>query len=619
MINIKYAQHTLAFLTLTFLAACSSTSPAPSLIPDDLPNNTAFKLPQTQYTQSSDEILTTFQQFKPTLNAAKNHDDARVANFLEQQQPSAMSESVRNEWLKSLAKRGQQTLFAQEYARLSPEGVQQENRCYAQDFRIEKRDKAFINDLLESTAGLSEGCQTLLNHLAAQNQLNSSRAWRRVRGLISNGYFTAANQLATALGSPLNSLDGMGYQENLLREVISPNAKKSPDSAAYRLQNLSGSLNNEQQTFAWGVLALAHAKNQNFAQALSFYRLSDPTQLNTEQFEWYARTALRLTQWDELRHIINNMPEKLQKTPTWQYWLGRAFSESGQHNQAKTAYQEAAQSGRNFYALLAQEELGQNINTENNVGKAKKVNLSALQNDGAIHRALTLYQASKAYNNTDMRRQAQNEWRFATRQFNESTLLTAAQLAYNHEFYEMAINSAEKTNHQLNYTLRYPLLFQDLLRFYSQQNGVDLAWVYGLIRQESRFMIGAQSNVGAQGLMQVMPATARDIARKIGISESELYTINGNIRMGTWYMADTKNRLKNNEVLATAGYNAGPNRAKKWQANHHLEGAIYAETIPFNETRDYVKKVMANATYYASILGRPVSLKKRLGIIPAKD
>ena len=132
-----------------------------------------------------------------------------------------------------------------------------------------------------------------------------------------------------------------------------------------------------------------------------------------------------------------------------------------------------------------------------------------------------------------MRRQAQNEWQYATRGMNEATLLTAAQLAYNHQFYEMAINSAERTNNLLNYNLRYITPYRDIVMRQSQANGIDPAWTYGLIRQESRFVMGAQSRVGAQGLMQVMPATANMIARKIGMSSNDLYTMGGNIRMGT--------------------------------------------------------------------------------------
>ena len=150
--------------------------------------------------------------------------------------------------------------------------------------------------------------------------------------------------------------------------------------------------------------------------------------------------------------------------------------------------------------------------------------------------------------------------------------------------------------------------------------GLDPAWVYGLIRQESRFVIGAQSGVGAQGLMQVMPATAQVIARQTSMSDSELYTMSGNIRMGTWYLSDIRGKLQNSDVLATAGYNAGPGRARKWQAAGSLEGAVYAETIPFNETRDYVKKVMANAVYYAALFGSGnTSLKQRMGRVPGRQ
>ena len=185
-------------------------------------------------------------------------------------------------------------------------------------------------------------------------------------------------------------------------------------------------------------------------------------------------------------------------------------------------------------------------------------------------------------------------------------------------FYEMAIYSADKTNELLNFDLRYLSPYRDTTQYYAQQNGIDPAWVYGLIRQESRFMMTAQSGVGASGLMQIMPATARLIAKQIGVSDYDINDINTNIQMGTWYLADGRNKL-GHEVLATAGYNAGPARAKKWQANVPLEGAIYAETIPFNETRDYVKKVMTNTMYYNALFGHSGSLKQRMGTISARD
>ena len=618
MTALRFLSQSVSGLAVALLAACASYQIAPSVQEQPLPpvsGEAAFSHPNPRPAQSADQALQTYGVYESVLAAAKNGDDIQPAQFLAQQSQSAMGESVRNEWLKSLAKRGQIAQFQQQYAQLDPEGRSQETRCYANLLGVEN-DSKFINELAEETGKLPAGCNSLLQ--ARANQLNPSRAWRRVRGLISAGQTTDAANLAAALGSPLDSPTGFGAQENSLRDVIGTNAQKSPDTAAAHLQQLSGSLNSEQSGFAWGVLGLVHAKNLNMGGALSYYRNADRNQLNSEQFEWFARAALRQQNWAELANIIQTMPPKLQNDPTWQYWLARALAAQGKRSEAQALYQKAAASGRNFYAVLATEELGSRVNAQNNAPAAQDANIAQLGKDGAIQRALHLFHTSQQSGNWKMRRQAQNEWKYATRGMNEGTLLTAAQLASNHQFYEMSIHSADKTHNLLNYNLRYPMPFRELVTQYGNENGVDPAWVYGLIRQESRFVMGAQSSVGAQGLMQVMPATASMIARKIGMDNSELYTMNGNIRMGTWYMADARNNLSNSDVLATAGYNAGPGRARKWQGAS-MEGAIYAETIPFNETRDYVKKVLTNSVYYANILGEPkTSLKQRLGIIPAR-
>jgi soluble lytic murein transglycosylase len=154
--------------------------------------------------------------------------------------------------------------------------------------------------------------------------------------------------------------------------------------------------------------------------------------------------------------------------------------------------------------------------------------------------------------------------------------------------------------------------------------GLDQAWIYGLIRQESRFVMSARSYVGAQGLMQIMPGTAKFIAHKIGLegyTPSQAGEIGTNIMLGTNYLAIIYNDLDNSQVLATAAYNAGPGRPRTWRSslNVPVEGAIFAETIPFNETRDYVEKVLSNATYYAAMFeDKPQSLKARLGMVQPK-
>ena len=604
----------LSLITAAVLSACATQNTPTASKTETVVQPKSTSIPSRR-TDSESKVLSDYSQYQSAIDAAKRGDDAWVQQFLSQASDSAMAENVRNEWLKTLGARGQWDLFRQEFSKLNAAGVAQEVQCYA-DLSSGNYSKAA--ELVRVTGKLPAGCTRLVESAAASGRLNTNDAWRRVRGLLSNSQTTDARNLAAALGSPFEG-SAQGATEYSLLSVIGKDARKSA-SAAATLSDMESGLSREQRSFAWGVLGHYHAQSQNMPTALSYYgRVSDRKQLTDEQLEWYARAALRLQRWDELASVIQHMPEKLQKDPTWQYWLGRSFAAQGKSSQAKEMYEKAAASGRNFYAVMAGEELGHRINTRNNVSDADSRDVRRMSEDGAIKRALVLFKNSQSNGDSKMRRQAQAEWRFATRDFNEDNLLTAAQVAFDNQFYDMAINSADRTDHKLNYKLRYLSPFKDLTVRYAAQVGVDPAWVYGLIRQESRFVMGAQSSVGAQGLMQVMPATAREIAGKIGMSSSELYTMDGNIRMGTWYMADAKRRLQNNEVMATAGYNAGPGRARNWQASSPLEGAIYAETIPFTETRDYVKKVMTNATYYASLFNEPqTSLKQRMGTVPGR-
>ena len=604
----------LSLITAAVLSACATQNTPTASKTETVVQPKSTSIPSRR-ADSESKVLSDYSQYQSAIDAAKRGDDAWVQQFLSQASDSAMTENVRNEWLKTLGARGQWDLFRQEFSKLNAAGVAQEVQCYA-DLSSGNYSKAA--ELVRVTSKLPAGCTRLVESAAASGRLNTNDAWRRVRGLLSNSQTTDARNLAAALGSPFEG-GAQGATEYSLLSVIGKDARKSA-SAAATLSDMESGLSREQRSFAWGVLGHYHAQSQNMPTALSYYgRVSDRKQLTDEQLEWYARAALRLQRWDELASVIQHMPEKLQKDPTWQYWLGRSFAAQGKSNQAKEMYEKAAASGRNFYAVMAGEELGRRINTRNNVSDVDARDVRRMSEDGAIKRALVLFKNSQSNGDSKMRRQAQAEWRFATRDFNEDNLLTAAQVAFDNQFYDMAINSADRTDHKLNYKLRYISPFKDLTVRYAAQADVDPAWVYGLIRQESRFVMGAQSSVGAQGLMQVMPATAREIAGKIGMSSSELYTMDGNIRMGTWYMADAKRRLQNNEVMATAGYNAGPGRARNWQASSPLEGAIYAETIPFTETRDYVKKVMTNATYYASLFNEPqTSLKQRMGTVPGR-
>jgi soluble lytic murein transglycosylase len=204
----------------------------------------------------------------------------------------------------------------------------------------------------------------------------------------------------------------------------------------------------------------------------------------------------------------------------------------------------------------------------------------------------------------------------------ERELLAAAQLACDREVWDRCINTSERTKSEIDMEQRFPMPFRKEVIAKAGEIGLDPAYVYGLIRQESRFIMDARSTVGASGLMQLMPATARWTAKKIGLTYThDLITDRDtNLRLGTNYLKLVLDDMGGSQALAAAAYNAGPGRPRRWRDGPPLEPAIWAENVPFAETRDYVKKVLSNATYYAAQLGAQApSLKQRLGrpIAPA--
>jgi soluble lytic murein transglycosylase len=235
-------------------------------------------------------------------------------------------------------------------------------------------------------------------------------------------------------------------------------------------------------------------------------------------------------------------------------------------------------------------------------------------------------QRSLALFRLDMRTEATREWNWSLRGMDDRSLLAAAQLARNNEIWDRAINTADRTVALHDFSVRYLAPYREVLGGAARARSLEEPLVLGLVRQESRFISRAKSGVGATGLMQLMPATAQWVARKMGMKDyawSRAHEPPMNAALGTFYLRQVLDELDGQPVLAAAAYNAGPGRARRWRDARPLEGAIYAESIPFNETRDYVKKVMSNTVYYSAVLGADGmlarTLKSRLGTIAGRS
>ncbi len=364
-------------------------------------------------------------------------------------------------------------------------------------------------------------------------------------------------------------------------------------------------------------------KNNFNREVLQYFDASYGYPLSPEEAEIYARQAIRFGAWESLIRAIDSMTVTQKQEDRWQYWLARASEQRGDSASKATAqqiYRKLAQAGDDYHNLLAKDRLGERYNHQPYDDQPTASDLRRLDQNIHFNRAFTLRRinANPTYTN--------REWNWAVRQaylqHEDGLLLAAAKRAHDMGWYDRAIYAADRTTNKHNDTYRYVTPHKTNVVSHSYNAGIDPAWAYGLMRQESRFVTSARSHVGAGGLMQIMPDTAKLIARQMGetYNPAALNEMNTNIRYGTFYLSMIQGQLSNNPVLATAGYNAGPNRARRWQPDYQsISADQYTETIPLLETRDYVKHVMTNATHYGVILGQGAqSLSQRMKVIPMR-
>jgi soluble lytic murein transglycosylase len=565
-------------------------------------------------------------------------DSTEIKQFLSRAEDTPVIDQFRNEWLKYLGKHQRWDDFAAEYPRLSSNDA--ELSCYTLQWRQQADEMTALQEARTkwfSGAGQPESCATLYETAVNKKIINEQDIWTRVRLALETGNISLAKQLAKKLqkkhGIEASALDNAAKNPDryLTRTKWDKNsesqrlvalfalhrlAKQFPQQAFARWQKIASGFPEAEQHYFYGWLAYEAARAQD-ARALEWYKVAGDALLNETQLAWRTRAALRVQDWHEVWSSITAMTTQQQKESAWRYWKGRSLKELGRVADAEIIFTELSRE-YNFYGQLAAEELGTSpaagIVTVN--FQTSKDELNEMQNLPGIQRTLQLYRM-------DLRVEAAKEWAWAIRKLDDRKLLVAAELARRYAMYDRSINAAEHTTALHDFNLRYPAPYRETMQLRLRENGLEEAWVYGLMRQESRFASQAKSDVGAAGLMQIMPATAKWVARKMGMRDYRTALIHEtevNLKLGTYYMKNVLSSLDNNAVMASAAYNAGPSRARQWRGEKPLEGAIYIETIPFDETRDYVKKVMSNTVYYSKLFDQPsVSLKQRLGIINGKS
>ncbi len=571
------------------------------------------------------------------LARAGDVDFERIRDFLQRNAGSWAAEKLRSEWLRNLGKRGEFGPLLAEYPKL--EQPEQDIKCYHYQARLYSGDPALLEEvrpLWFSLVDTPASCIPVLQALVSEGLISPDETWGRVRRLMevkrSAGARAVANWLPAdqqpapsdldkAAANPSTWLDRMPANFAASRQgrelalvALARLARDDPQGAYARYLGLNERLPAPDRSYALGQIAW-QAATKLMPDANAWFRAVGDTPMSEEQAAWRVRAALRAGDWKTVKAAVEAMPAELRNQPDWTYWLGRAEAALGNREVSRKAFERIA-GHPTFYSILADEELGRTFTLPKKARAISADELEQTRQAPGIQRALALFRL-------DMRTEAAREWNWTMRNQDDRFLIAAAQLAQQLGVYDRAINAADRTRSEHDYSLRYLAPYRDRIEPNARQRDLDTGWVYGLMRQESRFVTAARSGVGAQGLMQIMPATGQWVAGKLGMKGYNvgwLQDPDTNVMLGTTYMRMVLEGLDNHPVLASAAYNAGPGRAKRWKDVKPLEGAIYAESIPFGETRDYVKKVMANSIVYTALLdGRAPSLKARLGTISASD
>ena len=313
-----------------------------------------------------------------------------------------------------------------------------------------------------------------------------------------------------------------------------------------------------------------------------------------EVLRWRARSSLRHRNWLKLLNDIDEMSDTERSAEEWRYWRGIAMLRSNRKSEAEIILGELA-AERSYYGFLAADELGRPYTFDSNEFVANDERIAELAVRPELIRARELFLVG-------LDGRGRSEWDIVVRDLDSADKMQAAILAHRWGWHSRAIAAAASVGDYDDLTLRYPLPYHDIFREYAENASISPTWAYGVARSESLFMRDVRSSAGAIGLMQLMPTTGKKVAREIHLPYSGLDTLTdpqSNIRLGTTYLGQMAERYGGNQVLATAAYNAGPHRVDAWlPESGEIDARVWIENIPFNETRGYVRRVLAADTIF---------------------
>lgn len=556
-------------------------------------------------------------------------------SFMDQHYDCPLAEQLRGQWLNFKAKEEDWPGFLKAY--IPTEDVSQQCQFLWAEYNTRQDKRAILEQTLPlwlSGKERPKACEAVFKEFEKSSIMAGPIIWQRIKLAMQLGNIRLARYMKQFVGKEECALVELWItvhnnpylvtQEKyflgkhpalleIMTQAVSKIANSKPESALKIWQQIGRQYPFKEEH--WGIvvreIALAFAVQKNPLAEKWLSEVPD-VYANHAVHEWRMRIALAKEDWKNLLQWTGRLPDTLNNNEGWQYWQARALEKLNRHSESQNLLNKLAQS-RSYYGFLASQQLQKPYYFAHQKFSLDAHHLLTIAKKNAVQRAKELYALGRES-------KARSEWIYSTQRMNDKERHAAAALAIRWGLPNWSILALSKANNKNDLELRFPLVYRNPILENAKQHQIDPAWVYAVTRQESAFVNNARSSAGALGLMQLMPGTAKLVARKHQISlgnHSAILEPHTNIQLGTRYLKMMLDTHENHPILATAAYNAGPGRVKKWLPNAAMPADAWIETIPFKETREYVKNVFTYTIIYQQLLGHKIKQPKPLPIIPA--
>ena len=578
-------------------------------------------------TQLANYPLVPYLQVRQIKRDIETLSTETISAFIKQHRDTPFADDVQTAHLDFLLKSSQSQAYLDAYQRLPLPGEYHQCQLANAELSLGRKKQAFerATQLWQSGNSVDKACDSLFETwMRAGNPSPSfalTRYWNAVEqknfslsryierflgpeGKKQASFVNAVIQDPTIIKSDKRLSKTHPKHASLAYMAIRNIARKDINQAAELWLTLRDKLafSTDQKDQMDHYFGMRYAKGYR-SNAQEMLAKLDPDFGYPKLTEWRIRLALSQQDWKATSQLITKLPEALQQEGRWLYW--RETAKNRQSSGAYTPDYSQVVKERSFYGFLASEQSATPFYLNHQPAGFSDERKNTLKTLPALQRIRELLALDLEY-------AARVEWRFLTKQLSKEDQHVVAHIAKDWHWYDQAIWGASRIKAWNDLDIRFPKPHQSLFTEMTKERGIYRTWAVAIARQESAFRETARSRVGARGLMQLMPATAKQTAKKFEVSYShpdQLYTPKTNISLGTAYLADMLNTFEGNRVYATAAYNAGPGRVKQWlKSRGDLPLDAWIETIPFDETRNYVQNVLAFSVIYDVLDKKPASL-----------